>query len=245
MANKKGNLNAVADYDEFPMGFQPICNIDTGEHYGYEALMRIPGKNPESVIAEYRDSGQLHRLEFSTFVNAINQFKKQKLSGKLFINSFPGEVLGRKEMRYIQTLMGNELFGKIVVEILEIEHTNLDMLTLRNKLTNLRFFEDMFIAIDDFGVGEDSFNFLRFVRPDIVKIDQYFVKNIDTDVIKKNMLDIILSYLVHEGYIIMAEGVETKMERDYLKSKGITLVQGFLYGKAQTEYERKGTLPYE
>ena len=91
---------------------------------------------------------------------------------------------------------------------------------------------DEFIAIDDYGTGQNiDEECIDFYNPDIVKIDRKLISNIHKDVTNQKALIDICTYLEKKGIIILAEGVETQEEYDYLKNYPIKLIQGYFLGK--------------
>ena len=72
---------------------------------------------------------------------------------------------------------------------------------------------------------------IDFYNPDIVKIDRKLISNIHKDVTNQKALIDICTYLEKKGIIILAEGVETQEEYDYLKNYPIKLIQGYFLGK--------------
>ena len=75
--------------EKINFAFQPIFEIETGNIYGYEALMRPAPYTPMEVIAEYAHQDRLNEIEEFTTYYAAKQFLENKLTGKLFLNSFP------------------------------------------------------------------------------------------------------------------------------------------------------------
>lgn len=87
------------------------------------------------------------------------------------------------------------------------------------------------LAIDDFGTGYSSLQYFRVLSPDIVKIDQSFVRDLGSErkseIIVESMID-----LAHNlGSVVVAEGVETEAQWRFLKNKGCDIFQGYLLGK--------------
>ncbi|MBV6749311.1 EAL domain-containing protein [Pseudomonas chlororaphis] len=87
------------------------------------------------------------------------------------------------------------------------------------------------IAIDDFGTGHSSLSYLRQFNVDYLKIDQSFVAMIGADALSGHILDSIIELSAKLELGIVAEGVETPLQRDYLTSRGVGFLQGYLFGK--------------
>ena len=87
------------------------------------------------------------------------------------------------------------------------------------------------IAIDDFGTGHSSLGYLRKFNVDFLKIDQSFVAMIGVDALSRHILDTIIELSAKLDLGIVAEGVETQAQADYLTAHNVNFLQGYLYGK--------------
>lgn len=87
------------------------------------------------------------------------------------------------------------------------------------------------IAIDDFGTGHSSLNYLSTLNVDYLKIDQSFVAMIGDDVLSRHILDSIIELCSKLDLGIVAEGVETREQRDYLLARKVDFLQGYLIGR--------------
>ncbi|WP_335945721.1 EAL domain-containing protein [Pseudomonas sp. G166] len=87
------------------------------------------------------------------------------------------------------------------------------------------------IAIDDFGTGHSSLGYLRQFNVDFLKIDQSFVAMIGADALSRHILDSIIELSGKLDLEIVAEGVETVEQSDYLAAHGVNFLQGYLFGR--------------
>ncbi|MHC8326759.1 EAL domain-containing protein [Pseudomonas sp. LB1P83] len=87
------------------------------------------------------------------------------------------------------------------------------------------------IAIDDFGTGHSSLGYLRQFNVDFLKIDQSFVAMIGVDALSRHILDSIIELSAKLDLGIVAEGVETEEQSDYLAAQGVNFLQGYLFGR--------------
>ncbi|MCY0106959.1 EAL domain-containing protein [Pseudomonas monsensis] len=87
------------------------------------------------------------------------------------------------------------------------------------------------IAIDDFGTGHSSLGYLRKFNVDFLKIDQSFVAMIGVDALSRHILDTIIELSAKLDLGIVAEGVETQAQADYLTAHNVNFLQGYLFGK--------------
>ncbi len=87
------------------------------------------------------------------------------------------------------------------------------------------------IAIDDFGTGHSSLGYLRQFNVDFLKIDQSFVAMIGADALSRHILDTSIELSAKLNLAIVAEGVETEAQSDYLTAHGVNFLQGYLFGR--------------
>jgi len=124
-------------------------------------------------------------------------------------------------------------------EYLEIEVTenvlmsNPSMVRIINELKKI----GVQTSLDDFGTGNSSLSYLKKIHIDRLKIDQSFVKNINIErsdeVIIKTIIDVAQSL----NYEVLAEGVETQNQVDFLMNKNCNNAQGFYFGKPMSSQE--------
>ena len=220
--------------EKINFAFQPIFEIETGNIYGYEALMRPDPYTPMEVIAEFARFDRLNEIEGFTTYYASKQFLENNLKGKLFLNSFPSAFVSDEMMvKVLELSKQNFKGGRLVIEMLE--YTEFNSHAHYKKTSQFeRAKTGQLIAIDDYGTGKNiDEECINFYNPDIVKIDRALISNIHKNVTNQKALIDICNYLEKKGIIILAEGVETQEEYDYLKNYPIKLMQGFFLGKPQ------------
>ena len=219
--------------EKINFAFQPIFEIETGNIYGYEALMRPAPYTPMEVITEYAHHERLNEIEEFTTYYAAKQFLENKLTGKLFLNSFPSAFVSDEMLDKVHQLVQHRLKGLLVIEMLE--YTEFDSHAHNTKTAQFKRSQtDELVAIDDYGTGRNiDEECIDFYKPDIVKIDRDLISNIHTNITNQKALIDICKYLEKKGIIILAEGVETQEEYDYLKNYPIKLMQGYFLGRPQ------------
>ena len=87
------------------------------------------------------------------------------------------------------------------------------------------------LAIDDFGTGSSSLLWLEQLHPDILKIDKSFTGAIGTDAVNSTVTDMIIALGQRLNIGLVAEGVETPEQADYLRQRGVHILQGYLYAE--------------
>ncbi|MBQ0028189.1 MAG: EAL domain-containing protein [Lachnospiraceae bacterium] len=207
--------------------FQPIFLPDGKTIYAREALMRPVGKTVVELIEEYTQRDELHVLEVATFWGATQAYVLRGYTEKLSINSFPCESFSEKE-----TMTFVEYFGRddniLIIESLEYPHFDLEKCLRKKKVAAVG---DSQIALDDYGVGINNMEMVDIMEPHIIKIDRSLLSGIDHDDEKKKNCKSIINEMHSRGIKVVAEGVETKEEFDYLVSIGADLFQGYYLGR--------------
>ena len=87
------------------------------------------------------------------------------------------------------------------------------------------------LAIDDFGTGHSSLSYLKTLSPDILKIDKVFTAAIGTDAINATVTDMVISLAQRLNISLVAEGVETAEQAEYLRERGVDVLQGYFYAR--------------
>ena len=127
-----------------------------------------------------------------------------------------------------------------------IEETNFDIKQLELELTETVFVHDIEavklkmkalksqgieLSIDDFGTGYSSFKYLREFSFNNLKIDRYFITNIDNLTDKQSIIKGIIQMAHHLNINIIAEGVETQEELNWLKQNRCDVIQGYFFSR--------------
>ena len=207
--------------------YQPIVSLQTGEIYGYEALMRslAPAfKSPQDIFNVARYHYRLGQLEKLTFFKSIKDFTALGISDRrLFINSVPSQNLKDEEWEELTTLYGKKL-ENIVVEFTEYERASYN--AMQYKLKRIRDC-GAYVALDDYGTGYNGEAILLECFPDFVKIDILLVRNVDKDAERQKMISNLVEFAKARKMRGIAEGVETKEELETVIRLGCDFVQGY------------------
>ena len=91
-------------------------------------------------------------------------------------------------------------------------------------------------AIDDYGSGYATLDWLIELKPHILKLDMQLIRDIDNQPTKQRIVEKTIAQCELQGTVVLAEGVETAAERDYLVAAGIRYFQGYLFAKPQLEH---------
>jgi EAL domain-containing protein (putative c-di-GMP-specific phosphodiesterase class I) len=107
------------------------------------------------------------------------------------------------------------------------------MMILLTQLTE----EGFKISIDDFGTGYSSLSYLKKIKASILKVDQSFIRNLDTDSLDQMIVRSIIDRGHNLGLEVVAEGVETEQQLDILSSMQCDIAQGYYFSKPLSSEE--------
>lgn len=216
--------------------YQPIVSLKTGELLGYEALSRISLKscsfNVEEMFTYAKKYNYLWNLEYICRKKALRGVKNKITDKKLFLNVDPNIFNDERfqagmTFRYLERY--NVSPDNIVFEV--CERSNIEEIHLFQKVINHYEKQDYQIAIDDFGKGYANFNRIFFLHPKYVKPDISLIRNIDTDSVKRSLVEGLIKFCHDENICLIAEGIETKEEPVQLVRMGIDYGQGYFLAR--------------
>lgn len=225
--------------DEIRVVYQPIFDINKAKVDMIEALLRwdnviLGNVSPSEFIPIAEENGYIHELGkylINEVYRAFNYLNSMGLNICISANLSPRQLTDDKLKDELNGLLLKDMdFAKKVIleitetQILSNESHNIDML---NKLRGL----GIKIALDDFGKGFSSLNNLAFYPVDIIKIDKIFTQSMFENEKAKNIIQILIFASSKLGYKLVAEGVETREQFEYLKTIGCDKVQGYYIGK--------------
>ncbi len=236
-------MNNALENKEFKVYYQPKVNTKTEKLYGAEALVRWEhnGKMvpPSEFIPLFEKNKFILKLDLYIFEQVCSDMKMWKekygkepvISVNVSREHFLDEHFLEKYMM-IAAKYGVDT-SKIDLEITESAtiEAGIDIIEIMNKMKRLGFI----ISIDDFGTGYSSLSAIQDMPADILKIDKSFVDRIGKN--EKNIIDYILNIAKELKLTTIAEGVETKAQRDYLLEKGCDIIQGYYYAKPMPKEE--------
>lgn len=239
------DLRRALERDEFFLVFQPQQDISTGQIVGAEALLRWRHAkqgviSPDRFIPLLEESGKIQAVGDWVIQAACAQtayWKAQGMALRMGINlsalQFEQPDLPAMIERHVaQYGLPAQHIELEITESIAMSNPQATLLTLQ-KLKSVGFQ----IAIDDFGTGYSSMEYLLRFPLDKLKIDRSFIRNI-TDEARSRSIIRALNVLGNGLNLkIIAEGVETQRQRDYLDALGIQEIQGFLLAKPLPAHE--------
>jgi EAL domain-containing protein (putative c-di-GMP-specific phosphodiesterase class I) len=206
---------------------QPIVDLASGAALGYEALSRFPG--PDSCPAGwFEDAHQVDKgtdLELLAIELALASLPALPAHAYLSLNVSPCTILGGA----LAAHLGAAPLDRLVLEL--TEHAPVEeYAAIAAALAELRA-RGLRLAIDDAGSGYASFRHILQLRPDIIKIDQSLIRDIDLDPGRRALAAALTGFAKDTGCDVVAEGVETEAELAVLRGLGIKAGQGYLLGR--------------
>jgi len=212
--------------------FQPIVRAASGTLEGYEALTRgplgSPMRSPSLIFDAARNAGEGARVELLALEMAVRTFVDLGLPGRLFLNVSPALVAQRAHelLQVARRLRDTGLRPERIV----IEFTEGDRIQdHKQMLWSVRGFRSLGfqIALDDLGEGFASLRMWKDLEPEIVKVDQHFIRGIDSDPWKRQFLRAIQDIALAAQTQLVAEGVETEAEYKVVQDLKVGFAQGY------------------
>lgn len=223
--------------------YQPKVRLGTGEIVGFEALLRVcvPGQDPggpDQIAAAFEESSLASRLTdrmVDCVVEDIVGWQKAGLSfGHVAINASASELM-RADFgdRLLERIDRNGIDPSMIqVEVTE------GVLLGRGSEQVERTFRQLAargirLALDDFGTGFASLSHLKQFPVEIIKIDRSFIRDLQIDPGDGAIVDALIGLAGAIQIEVVAEGVETRAQHDFLQALGCTYGQGYLFGPAR------------
>lgn len=230
-------FRSVVKAREFQVHYQPIVHLDSRAVHHFEALARF---NANSGPAEaIRMAEELALIESFDLAVAEKVLKRMRQPGagllKMAVNA-SGASLG--DNSYVENLLrmtagAPEERRRLIVEVTETAAVS-DLEAANRRLAALRE-AGIKVCIDDFGAGSTSFDYLRKLSVDAVKIDGALVSDVDTDERAQTMAASIVDLCRSLRLEVVAEMIETETVAAALGKLGVQYGQGWLFGRAEAE----------
>jgi diguanylate cyclase (GGDEF)-like protein/PAS domain S-box-containing protein len=237
--------NALAT-ETMDVYFQPLVNTRTRKVAGYETLLRWnrPGHglvSPVVFISCAEETGIIVPLGDWVIRKAIEEAAQWREDVTVAINLSPAQM---KNPSLVATVVGALAASQLDPSRLEIEIVESVLMDeTEHNIRTLHALRELGvkISLDDFGTGYSSLSYLRAFPFDKIKIDQRFVRDIDTSTENQAIVRAIISLARDLKMRVTAEGVENEQQAAILAGLGCTEVQGFLYSRPvpASELEKK------
>ena len=234
------SIRKALEKDEFMLFYQPKVDLKTGKISGAEALIRwihpklgfIP---PSEFIPIAEESGLIVPIGEWVLKTACKQskvwmdagYKDLSIAVNISAKQFQQEAFIDKVVTIIkETEVNPSLLELEITENSIMQDTNKNIITL-NKLKAM----GLTISIDDFGTGFSSLSYIMKFAADILKIDKSFISNLAVSSTNTAITVAIINMAHSLNLKVIAEGVETEEQLEFLKEQNCNEMQGYLFSK--------------
>jgi EAL domain-containing protein (putative c-di-GMP-specific phosphodiesterase class I) len=221
------------------VALQPKMNLSTLKPAGFEALARWQRADgsfvrPDEFIELAETAGLINELDhviFEKILEVINQLKKQGYNLPVAFNASSYDLVEPSYFEQIKTKIEEY---DISPSMLELEVTETQAISNYSLIKEaLERFIDLGIkvSIDDFGTGYSSLAHINEIPSTSIKIDRYFVCDLEFNDNNQYMIKMILSLAKQFNFSVIAEGVENEFEAKWLQQQGCATAQGYYFSK--------------
>ena len=232
----RDSMQRGMDRHQFVLHYHPIVDLATGEIIGAEALVRwahptLGMQRPDLFIPEAESSGLIVPLGAWVIRTALLEMRdwpeQRERSRRIAINVSGIQLLDPGFVAMLDRILAETGADPKLID-LELTETILigaSALSVLNALKE-RGFQ---LAVDDFGTGYSSFRYLQSLPVGKVKIDQSFVRHMVIDSSDASIVRAIVAVAKSLELEVIAEGIETASQRDFLHNEGCPIGQGYLF----------------
>lgn len=243
------HLRKAIEKKELSLYFQPQVDLMTGEATSFEALLRWNSKelgpiSPGVFIPLAEDTGLIVPIGNWVIETACRQIKKWNRQGyqgfRIAINISPKQLQQPNFPSFLKAAMERH---SINPACLEIEITESSMQNTEEAAPVLKSVKSIgvTVSVDDFGTGYSSLSYLKKFPIDVLKIDQSFVKDISENAKDAAIASAIIHLGKSLGVEVIAEGIETAGQAEFLAMEGCHKAQGFYFARPVPAREIEGT----
>lgn len=234
------DLRHILERNELQLHFQPIAETRTDKLAGMEVLLRWrhPDRGfvpPSTFIPLMEENGLIIPIGEWILKSACRQIKTWREQGyqvpyltvNLSLRQFRDKSLVNTITRILGETGVESRFLKLEITESMLMHDVNEIVDILTRLNGT----GIEISIDDFGVGYSSLAYLKCFPISMLKIDKSFVRDVVTDANDRAIIKAIIAMAQSLKMSVIAEGVETNAQLDFLKQQGCDYYQGYLYSK--------------
>lgn len=234
LESKRSRVRQVLGSGAISVVVQPIFSVETGRVVGVEGLSRFPAEprqGPDRWFADAHEVGLGIALEVLAVESVLRQSARLEPDLYVSVNVSPATLTSPALQQAVVT--GPVAADRIVLEL--TEHVSVTNYTqLISAIHTLRA-GGLRLAIDDAGAGFASFRHILRLQPDLIKIDQAIIRDINTEPGHRALAAALVMFAMEVGSTtIVAEGIETADELQTVASLGIDAAQGYYLGRPGT-----------
>ena len=239
-----GELTLAVQNREFIVHYQPIIELKTGLCVGAEALVRWGRPDgslvrPDLFIPLAEDSGLIMPITDQVIDAVVHDLGKLLTADRSFhvsINLCADDLKTGRILPVIQKAMERTEISPRQIWLEMTERSFMEIEAVRSTIKKARKIGHS-VAIDDFGTGYSSLQYLQGLPLDSLKIDKSFVEAIGLDTATSSVTSHIIDMAKTLNLIIVAEGIETQEQLDYLRARNVDLGQGWFFARAMPAEE--------
>lgn len=234
-----GELRFAIERREFIVHYQPIIELKTGICTGAEALVRWRRPDgsivrPDLFIPLAEESGLILPITdqvIDLVISDLGALLTQNPQLHIAINLSAQDIKSGRVLDVLNRKLAKSGIAAKQIWLEATERGFMDMEAARATIEKARA-QGFWVAIDDFGTGYSSLSYLQKLPLDALKIDKSFIDTIGTDSVSSNVTPHIIDMAKTLQLKIVAEGIETQEQADYLLAREVEYGQGWLYSKA-------------
>ncbi|WP_108261435.1 putative bifunctional diguanylate cyclase/phosphodiesterase [Mangrovicoccus ximenensis] len=233
---------------ELALHYQPQVDAVSRDIVGFEALLRwshprLGMVEPSEFIPIAEESGQVIEIGEWVLREACREAATWPGNRHVSVNIAPGQLARDNFAAVLQDALAAACLPS---SRLELEVTEAGFKKDRGKaVAVLKRCQGMGVTVtmDDFGTGQSSLSMLLECRFDRLKIDRRFIRQVTCDDSSSVIVKAVLALAAANGISVVAEGVETEAQRDFLLAEGCDLLQGYLFGAAVSAEDLRSRFP--
>ncbi|MEX1057421.1 MAG: EAL domain-containing protein [Natronospirillum sp.] len=239
------DLRIALQEKQFFVVYQPQVDLRTGEVVGAEALIRWqhPERgvvSPMAFILALETTGLIGPVGQWVMCEACRAVRQWQEAGlwrsgmRMGINVSASRFSDSNLINNVRAAIDDAGIEPQQID-LEITETML-IESIEDTIVRMKQIRALGVtfSIDDFGTGYSSLSYLKRLPVDVIKVDQNFIRDVNSDPNDAAIVDTILDIAKHLGLKTIAEGVETVEQLEFLQARGCTRYQGFLFSKPIT-----------
>ncbi len=238
----QNDLRNALENKEFSLNYQPIISLDKGKIVGFESLIRWmhPTRGiimPDDFIPITEENGLILSIGKWVIYESCRQMREWQLTFPetedfvMNVNLSPSQLEQEDLIKQICDILDAT---KLAPRCLKLEIT--ESVLMKNTEKAIKTVSDLQklgikVSIDDFGTGYSSLSYLHNFSIDTLKVDRSFINLIGSEKEKTEIIQTIIALAKNLGIDVVAEGVETREQLNFLRDNDCEYGQGFYYSK--------------
>ncbi len=229
-------FRAMVRTRDFALHYQPIVDLRTGAVHHFEALARFGGDGPSGPIHMAEELGLIEQFDLAVLEKAVQKMRQPGYGLiKVAVNVSAASLANDAWTTTALRLTGQDPTERrrLMIEVTETAAVS-DLAAADRRLRALRQ-AGVQVCIDDFGSGAATYDYLRGLSVDTVKIDGGLIRGLDANAKSRTLVAHLVDLCGSLKMTTIAEMVETEGVADALRAMGVDYGQGWFYGKATAE----------